>query len=74
MVDAQVVLIAEIVFSDLQSGKEHRMRVTNAVTDQHSGRYNRRRSETERTGRGRAVNDLAQNIVRAVTEIWEDED
>lgn len=72
VVEAQIHLVAEITFTDLKNGREHRRRISNAETDALSGRYNLRRGEFEALGRRRAVEDLARNVVRAVTEIWDE--
>ena len=74
-VESQVVLAAEVTFTDLAHGRKllDRRRVTNRSTDRASGWYSLRRGEFEGLGRREAVRDLARNIVRSVTEIWLDE-
>lgn len=73
-VDAQVLLVAQVSFTDLTSGRKliDRRRVSNQATDRNSGFYSLRRGEFERLGRRRAVADLARAIVRSVTEWWEE--
>ena len=73
-VDAQVLLVAQVSFTDLTSGRKllDRRRVSNRATDRNSGFYSLRRGEFERLGRRRAVADLARAIVRSVTEWWEE--
>lgn len=73
-VEEQITLVAEVTFVDLATGREliSRRRVTNRETDEVSGLYRKRRGEFEQLGRRQAIEDLARNVVRAVTELWID--
>ncbi len=73
-VDAQLILVARVSFTDLSSGRKliDGVRVSNRATDRNSGFYSLRRGEFEGIGRKRATADLARAIVRSVTELWID--
>jgi hypothetical protein len=72
VIEARVVLVAEISVRDVTNGREllTRQRVTNLKLDPYSGVYRRWQRETEGIARDQAVADLARNIVRTVTEYW----